>query len=137
MVNRESEALRNIHSTPIRQVYPRTEDSLIYPTPQMRKRLGFGWFLGCVSLFGGGQEVIDFAQSKLEQFEAQLQKIENVDESYSAEKLRGLLREANEVIRDQMTLLQTLSSGNTVEGDALSFLDSDEMAVEDGSHVVE
>ncbi|KAK8792201.1 hypothetical protein WA171_002455, partial [Blastocystis sp. BT1] len=124
MVNRESEALRNIHSTPIRQVYPRTEDSLIYPTPQMR----------CVSLFGGGQEVIDFAQSKLEQFEAQLQKIENVDESYSAEKLRGLLREANEVIRDQMTLLQTLSSGNTVEGDALSFLDSDEMAVEDGSH---
>ena len=41
------------------------------------------------------------------------------------------------MIRDQMTLLQTLSSGNTVEGDALSFLDSDEMAVEDGSHVVE
>ena len=81
--------------------------------------------------------MIDFAQSKLEQFEAQLQKIETVDESYSAEKLRGLLREANEVIRDQMTLLQTLSSGNTVEGDALSFLDSDEMAVEDGSHVVE
>ena len=40
MVNRESEALRNIHSTPIRQVYPRTEDSLVYPTPQMRKRWG-------------------------------------------------------------------------------------------------
>ena len=46
--------------------------------------------------------MIDFAQSKLEQFEAQLQKIENVDESYSAEKLRGLLREANEVIRDDL-----------------------------------
>lgn len=38
MVNRESEALRNIHSSPIRQVYPRTEDSFIYPTPQMRMR---------------------------------------------------------------------------------------------------
>lgn len=81
--------------------------------------------------------MIDFAQSKLEQFEAQLQKIEKVDESYSAEKLRGLLREANEVIRDQMTLLQTLSSENTGEGDSLSFLDSEDMAVEDGSNVVE
>lgn len=37
MVNRESEALRNINSTPIRQVYPHSQDSLIYPTPQMRR----------------------------------------------------------------------------------------------------
>lgn len=81
--------------------------------------------------------MIDFAQSKMEQFEAQMQKIEKVDESYSAEKLRSLLREANEVIREQMTLLQTVSSSNAMEGDALSFLDSDEMAVEDVSNVGE
>ena len=40
MVNRESEALRNINSTPIRQVYPHSQDSLIYPTPQMRRCKG-------------------------------------------------------------------------------------------------
>ena len=43
----------------------------------------------------------------MEQFEAQMKKITEADESYSAEKLRALLREANEVIRDQLSLLQT------------------------------
>ena len=61
-----------------------------------------------------------YAQNKMSQFEAQLQKIAEVGEDYSSEKLRGLLREANDVIREQLTLLHTLV-GNQSKGDALSF----------------
>ena len=68
-----------------------------------------------------------FAQSKMEQFEAQMKKITEADESYSAEKLRALLREANEVIRDQLSLLQTVVAKNPYEGDALSFLEENEV----------
>ena len=63
-----------------------------------------------------------YAQNKMSQFEAQLQKIAEVGEDYSSEKLRGLLREANDVIREQLTLLHTLV-GNQSKGDALSFLE--------------
>ena len=79
-----------------------------------------------MSLFGGGEDVGAFAQSKMEQFEEQMKKITAADESYSADKLRALLREANEVIRDQLSLLQTVVAKNPYEGDALSFLDENE-----------
>lgn len=67
-----------------------------------------------------------FAQSKMAQFEEQMKRITAADESYSAEKLRALLREANEVIRDQLSLLQTVVAKNPYEGDALSFLEENE-----------
>lgn len=83
-----------------------------------------------MSLFGGGEDVQTYAQSKMSQFEAQLQKIAEVGEDYSSEKLRGLLREANDVIREQLTLLHTLV-GNQSRGDALSFLEENSSSEED------
>lgn len=71
-----------------------------------------------------------YAQNKMSQFEAQLQKIAEVGEDYSSEKLRGLLREANDVIREQLTLLHTLV-GNQSKGDALSFLEENSSSEED------
>lgn len=71
-----------------------------------------------------------YAQSKMSEFEAQLQKIAEVGEDYSSEKLRGLLREANDVIREQLTLLYTLV-GNQSRGDALSFLEENSSSEED------
>ena len=71
-----------------------------------------------------------YAQSKMSEFEAQLQKIAEVGEDYSSEKLRGLLREANDVIREQLTLLHTLV-GNQLRGDALSFLEENSSSEED------
>lgn len=79
-----------------------------------------------MSLFGGGEDVSAFAQSKMAQFEEQMKRITAADESYSAEKLRALLSEANEVIRDQLSLLQTVVAKNPYEGDALSFLEENE-----------
>ena len=71
-----------------------------------------------------------YAQSKMSEFEAQLQKIAEVGEDYSSEKLRGLLREANDVIREQLMLLHTLV-GNQSRGDALSFLEENSSSEED------
>ena len=56
--------------------------------------------------------------------------IAEVGEDYSSEKLRGLLREANDVIREQLTLLHTLV-GNQSKGDALSFLEENSSSEED------
>ena len=85
-----------------------------------------------MSLFGGGEDVQTYAQSKVSQFEEQLHKSATVGEDYSSEKLRGLLREANDVIREQLTLLHTLVGGQS-QGDALSFLEESSSAADDGA----
>ena len=86
--------------------------------------------LGCVSLFGGGEDLNTFTRNQIKQFQEQLEKISNAGEEvgdwfgfefeYSSEKLRNLLRDANDIIREQLNLLQTLASGQP-NGVALSF----------------
>ena len=57
-------------------------------------------------MFGGGEDITAFLKSMHEQFEAQMVKLEKVDENYSKNKLQELLREATECIRQQLIILQ-------------------------------
>lgn len=59
-----------------------------------------------------------YTKSMYDQFEAQIAKIEQVDESYTKEKLRELLREASDNIRSQLILLQTQEMRGDVFGRA-------------------
>ena len=53
MVQHESEALKTIHSTPVKQVYPVHQQSPIYATPQMRMcKVGLSARM-CVSFWRG------------------------------------------------------------------------------------
>ena len=70
--------------------------------------------VGCVSLFGGGEDMTAFMQSMQKQFEAQMVKLEQVDENYSKNKLREFLREATECIRQQLVILQ-MHSGRQLQ----------------------
>ena len=55
-----------------------------------------------------------FMKSMQEQFEAQMVKLEQVDENYSKNKLREFLREATECIRQQLIILQ-MHSGRQLQ----------------------
>ena len=57
-----------------------------------------------------------YTKSMYDQFEAQIAKIEQVDESYTKEKLRELLKEASDNIRSQLILLQTQEMRGDVFG---------------------
>lgn len=83
-----------------------------------------------MSLFGGGEDVLVYSKSKLQQFEAQYEKISTVGEKYTVEKLRELLKEASSVIQEQMTIVRTLTEADNCSV-PLSFLGENDMDVEE------
>lgn len=80
MIQKQNSVIQNFNSTPIRRVFPKSQQSPIYETPQYRISFDCGWIIGYVSLFGNGEDLCEFTKSKIQQFEAQLKKIENVNE---------------------------------------------------------
>ena len=83
-----------------------------------------------MSLFGGSEDVLVYAKNKLQQFEAQYEKISAAHEEYTAEKLKELLKEASSVIQEQMTIVRTLTEADNCSV-PLSFLGENDMEIEE------
>lgn len=62
-----------------------------------------------------------YAKGKLEQFEAQYAKISAAHEEHTVEKLKALLKEASDVIQEQMTIIRTFTEADNCNV-PLSFL---------------
>lgn len=121
MVQKQGQIITNFNSTPVRRVYPSSQQSPLRDAPHLRSDSVCGSEIGCVSLFGGGEDAVTYAKGKLEQFEAQYAKISAAHEEHTVEKLKALLKEASDVIQEQMTIIRTFTEADNCNV-PLSFL---------------